>query len=208
MTTNVDHENSMESLDPRFEAALVENRRHFLNFLVRRLGSKQEAEDVLQEFYLRALRKAYAIRKSESIVAWLYRVLNSTLSDHRRKDRRRTQHEAAYAREYTTHGKVFDEEAHGAVCECMYRLLPILRPEYSDLLWRADLLGESKQVIAKDAGVTINNLTVRLHRARQALKRVLLRSCETCPEHGFHKCACRLPIRRVAPRAAARRKRI
>ena len=49
---------AMQQLDAAVEAALIENRRHFLRFLTRRLGTVDAAEEVLQQFYLRAVRRS------------------------------------------------------------------------------------------------------------------------------------------------------
>jgi RNA polymerase sigma-70 factor (ECF subfamily) len=58
-------------------------------------------------------------------------------------------------------------------------------------LRRIDLHGESHTKVANDLGISINLLRVRLHRARQALKQALLRSCcKTCHDHGFMNCEC------------------
>ena len=78
-----------------------------------------------------------------------------------------------------------DNEVDGAVCNCLHKLLPTLKPEYADVIWRADLLGEPRDRIAATLGVTLNNVTVRLHRGRQALKKRLEEMCLTCPVHGF-----------------------
>lgn len=42
-----------------------------------------------------------------------------------------------------------------------------------------------------DADVTANNASVRLHRARRALKEQLLRACGACAAHGCLECSCR-----------------
>lgn len=175
---------------PNMELVLTGNHRMFLEFLVRRLGNRHEAEDVLQEFYLKALSKSYAIRKSESLVLWLYKVLRSTLTDHRRKRWRRARNEGAFAHQIEQSVPGADADLHRFVCHCLYTLLPTLRPEYAEAIWRIDLLGEHRSLVAKELGVTANNLSVRLHRARQSLQRALIASCETCPEHGFHECNC------------------
>jgi hypothetical protein len=44
--------------------------------------------------------------------------------------------------------------------------------------------------VACQLGLTPNNLAVRLHQARQALRKRLEQTCETCPTHGFRNCAC------------------
>ena len=83
-----------------------------------------------------------------------------------------------------------DEELDEAVCNCLYKLLPTLKPEYAEVIWRIDLLGEPRERVAASLGVTLNNVTVRLHRGRQALKRRLEEMCLTCPIHGFLDCRC------------------
>lgn len=180
--------------DPVVDAALTANHREFRHFLIRRLGNIDDAEDVLQQFYLRALSSAGSLRKGESVVAWLYRLLHSALTDYTRREALRRPREAAYAQHVTFTCEA--PELHAAVCTCLYTLLPTLQPAYADLLWRVDLLGEPRRQVATDLGLTVNNLTVRLYRARQSLKRALLLSCQTCPEHGFLQCECVLPLRR------------
>ena len=65
-----------------------------------------------------------------------------------------------------------------------------LKPEYADVLWRADLIGESRESIAGALSISENNLRVRLHRARQALRQRLEETCRTCPIHGYLDCDC------------------
>ena len=54
---------------------------------------------------------------------------------------------------------------------------------------RVDLNGESLQSFATAANITRRNATVRLHRARQALRLRVEQSCGTCATHGY-QCAC------------------
>jgi RNA polymerase sigma-70 factor (ECF subfamily) len=83
-----------------------------------------------------------------------------------------------------------DPDLDSAICNCLYRLLPTLKPEYADIIRRADILGETRDGLAEALGISQNNLTVRLHRGRQALRKRLEEMCRTCPIHGFLDCAC------------------
>lgn len=83
-----------------------------------------------------------------------------------------------------------DAEVDRVVCDCLYKLLPTLKPDYADVIWRADILGEPRDRIAVSLGTTLNNISVRLHRGRQALKKRLEEMCLTCPIHGFLDCRC------------------
>ena len=125
------------------------------------------------------------------ILAWFYRLLSTVLADYARREatRKRLDH-LCPASGLDAGGPKLES----TVCTCLYALLPTLKPEHADILRRVDLLGEPRQQVAAALGVTVNNVTVRLHRARQAIRRALLLSCTTCPE--------RLLALRVRPPAA------
>ncbi|MEC4674460.1 MAG: sigma-70 family RNA polymerase sigma factor, partial [Nitrospirota bacterium] len=170
--------------------ALIQNRTKFLQFLHRRLGNTELAEEIFQQFCMRALNKGGDLKKPESVVAWLYRVLNSTLTDFYRSEAKRHQGEVEYARLQPDHYQEFDVNP-VTVCLCFYKLIPTLKAEYSEILKRIDLCGEAPARVAKELGITVNLVRVRLHRARQALKQALLRSCcTTCHEQSFMNCDC------------------
>jgi RNA polymerase sigma factor (sigma-70 family) len=179
--------------DAAIEAALIEHRRDFLRMLTHRVGDTATAEEVLHQFYLRAVSRAFDLRQRDSLLAWLSQLLRTVLADYARREATRRRQETAYARHQALTRE--DPELESTVCTCLSTLLPTLKPAYADILRRVELLGEPRQQVAAALGVSVNNITVRLHRARQALKRALLASCTTCPEHGFLRCACDLPLR-------------
>lgn len=173
--------------NPEVVARLVAGHREFLSFLEARLPNREVAEEILQSAFARTLHKGGAIREEESAVAWFYRLLRNSLTDYYR-------HRAAEARaiERLTDGAeaVDDAELQAAVCACMQALLPNLKAEYAEVLRRVDLDELPLQQVATQLGITTNNATVRLHRARRALKRELERSCGTCATHGCLDCTC------------------
>jgi RNA polymerase sigma-70 factor (ECF subfamily) len=69
-------------------------------------------------------------------------------------------------------------------------LVPTLRAEYAEILRRVDLDEEPLSEVARQLGITPNNASVRLHRARRSLRRQLERSCGTCATHGCLDCRC------------------
>jgi len=168
--------------------ALVDNHRHFLAFLERRVGSCAVAEELLQSAFVRSLEKGDALRDEERAVAWFYRLLRNALVDHYRKQAAEGRALEREAREATEVGP--DPELKQAVCACVGELLPTLKPEYSELLRQVELEERSVPEAAAAVGITPNNAGVRLHRARQALKQQLEKSCGTCATHGCLDCSC------------------
>jgi DNA-directed RNA polymerase specialized sigma24 family protein len=75
-------------------------------------------------------------------------------------------------------------------CACMRRLLPTMTPQYASLIQQIELDEEAPESVAANLGITKGNLTVRLHRARQQLKRRLEENCRVCVTHGCLDCHC------------------
>jgi RNA polymerase sigma factor (sigma-70 family) len=169
--------------------ALVDNHRRFLAFLERRVGSRAVAEDLLQDAFVRGLERAPTLRRSEAATAWFYRVLRNALVDHFRKQRTESRVMAAAAAEPPDLAEE-DEELRRTVCGCIAGLVDTLKPEYASALRRVELEGASVRDYAEEAGITPNNAGVRLHRARESLRRQVARSCGTCAEHGCEDCVC------------------
>jgi RNA polymerase sigma-70 factor (ECF subfamily) len=170
-------------------AVLVENHRRFLAFLQRRVGSRDVAEDILQDAFVRGLARADQLRDQESVVAWFYRSLRNALIDYWRRtdsERRVFDHAVSGAdAEPST-----DPELMKTACECVTALLDTLKPEYAEAVRRVDLEDVSVKDFAAEKNVTPNNASVRLFRAREALRRQVERSCGTCAEHGCFDCTC------------------
>ncbi|MAC59288.1 MAG: RNA polymerase subunit sigma-70 [Novosphingobium sp.] len=182
--------------------ALLDARREIRGFLVRRLKERTAAEDVLQQFSLRALERSSELRDVKSVRGWLSRILSSVIADYQRSEVRRRNMKAA-VRQSTLSDEEFEPEPEidSAVCQCLHHLMPTLRPSYADILSRIDLAGETRQRVAQSLGTSPSNVTVRLHRARQALRKRLEQFCTTCPEHGYQDCACQ-EMRVLRERAA------
>jgi RNA polymerase sigma factor (sigma-70 family) len=168
---------------------LVSNHREFLGFLVRRVGSRAEAEDILQAAFVRGVERAGSLRDGESVVAWFYRSLRNAVVDHHRRRGAAGRAMDGFARELdgTVEPPV---EVIEVVCSCVRTLSDTLKPEYANALRRIEVDGLSVQEYAKEMGIEANNAAVRVYRAREALRKRVMTSCGTCAEHGCLNCTC------------------
>ena len=190
-------EAATQATSPEVVKTLVENHRRFLAFLERRVGSREIAEDILQDAFVRALAAAQQLREEDSAVAWVYRMLRNALVDHWRRrasEQRAVDRAATFADEAAP---AVDEELMDTVCACIGDLVETLKPEYADAVRRVDLGNASVKTFAEDAGITANNASVRLFRGREALRRQVQRACGTCADHGCLDCTCGKPKPRV-----------
>lgn len=183
---------------PEVLAVLVDNHRRFLAFLERRVGSREAAEDILQDAFVRGLDRAQTLRDPEAVIPWFYRLLRNAVVDHYRRqgaEQRAIQHAAGTADE-TEPGP--DEALRDEVCACVVRLVDTLKPEYAAAIKRVDLEGATVAEFGRESGITATNAGVRLHRAHEALRRQLALSCGTCANHGCLDCACGQPQQSTA----------
>ncbi|MGH9367797.1 MAG: RNA polymerase sigma factor, partial [Thermoanaerobaculia bacterium] len=88
-------------------------------------------------------------------------------------------------------------------CGCVRIALANLKGDYRQVLWSLEVEGIDAGAFAGRLGITANNARVRAHRARQALRRELLKICGPCFERGCLDCDC--PQRRRAPAGARQR---
>lgn len=170
---------------------LIAQQRAFLRFVEKRVGDRATAEDILQDAFSRAVERAEGLREGESAVAWFYRMLRNAVVDHyRRKDASRRALES-FARELEAVEPA--NPVHEEVCACLLELAGSLKPEYADALREVELGGRPLKDYAEARGITANNAGVRVHRARQALRRQVFASCHACADHGCVDCSCRRP---------------
>lgn len=165
----------------------------FRAFLRKRLSDDALIEDLLQQSLVKAVERGHELNNYDSAVSWFYRILRNAVVDFYRShaaDRRKLD---GLHDELVTSGEDKMpglDEVRPALCACLAPLVTQLRPAYADLIRRIDLEGESPAAVAKDLNVTSNNLTVRLHRARQALRVTLEKTCGICTKHGCLNCTC------------------
>lgn len=176
--------------DRAVRTALVESYGRFRSYLRKRFRVQAEAEEVLQAFMLRALERSTDLRDTNSVRGWLSRILATTIADFHRQ-RPRAIRELPLTAELNDRFVVdHSAEADQNVCECVYQYLPLLKTEQAEAIRRIDLAGEPRELVAIETGVTVNNITVRLHRARQALKGHLEEMCTACREESYLACRC------------------
>ena len=179
-------------------SVLADNHRRFLAFLQRRVPTREIAEDILQDAFVRGLTKAPPFASSESSVAWFYRVLRNAIVDYYRHSSVEERAIERYAAETDDVVGPADPELFDAVCECVRSLVETLKPEYAAAIRRVDLDGISPTAFALEQGISANNAGVRLHRAHRALKARIHEVCTTCAEHGCRPCSCTPVPRRTA----------
>ena len=169
--------------------ALLGRRNDFKAFIAARLGNAADAEDVLQNGLVKAIQHAGELKNGEKSVAWFYQILRRAIIDHSRSRGAARKRDDAWASDAGALA-VTDREAENQICRCFESLLPALKPAHADLLRRVELQDESVATAARTLGITANNASVTLHRARTELRAKLVDFCGTCADGACLDCDC------------------
>jgi RNA polymerase sigma-70 factor (ECF subfamily) len=175
------------------EKALRDGYARLAGYVRKFAADERDADDLLHDFYVRALAKSQQLRDPIRIQGWLSAILRSVIADHFERRRRdaRVITEASNFEELAA--SLSDESPGDTVCECLDRILPGLPQKDADLIRRLDLRGEDRQEVAGELRIRLNTLNVRHFRIRQRLKGILVDYCRGCRSRGFLRCECPSP---------------
>jgi RNA polymerase sigma-70 factor (ECF subfamily) len=151
---------------------------------LRMTRNRADAEDLVQETYLKAYAAFGSFRPGTSLRVWLYRILTNTYID---GYRRRKRQPAWHLTEEITDSQLARTAAHmstglrSAEVEVLDRLsdtyikaaLEELPEDFRMAVYLADVEGFARKEIAEIMGCPVGTVTSRLHRGRNQLRQSL-----------------------------------
>ena len=145
----------------------------------------EDVDDVLQAAALRAIERSETLRDPDRALPWLYRIHRNTIVDLWRKKVGRERLGAD--------DEAFDLPDHGSEnesCDCGIVQAQRLRPAYASVLSLVDIGDATLNEAAEVLGISVNNATVRLHRARKALREAMKDHCGVVNVRDCLGCRC------------------
>jgi RNA polymerase sigma-70 factor, ECF subfamily len=135
-------------------------------------GSREEAEDLVQETFARVLQKPRLLRSDDDI-GYLLRVLRNTFISTRRAASRRPQATGSPdALEFVEDQAAVQPQTKVELTE-LYAAISELPPDFRDAVIAIDVVGLSYRQAAEALRVREATITTRLHRGRQRIARGL-----------------------------------
>jgi RNA polymerase sigma-70 factor (ECF subfamily) len=126
-----------------------------------------EAEDVVQEAFLNALRYGRAFRGDATALTWIHRIVVNAALDHCRR-RSRWDHARAQFPVRTTTTDMRSDDA-----RAIRAALRQLSPEHRRVFVLYDLLGHTHREIARRLGIPLGTSKSRLSEARRRMRAAL-----------------------------------
>jgi RNA polymerase sigma-70 factor (ECF subfamily) len=135
-------------------------------------GSREDAEDLVQETFARILQKPRLLR-SEDDIGYLLRVLRNTFFSQRRAAARRPQVTGTADQLDLIPDETTGQPEAAIDTAELYRAVSELPADFRDALVAIDVVGMSYREAARALRVREATITTRLHRARQRVARTL-----------------------------------
>lgn len=155
--------------DPAAQRELVERYGRRVTGFVRPLIRQPEAlEDVVQMVFIKMFRRLDGLRDSALFEAWLFTLARNTALDFIRRRNRRPQ-TVGFEHNFEDVPDQRNDAASREILEALERALARLAPIDQTLI-RQFVAGESYEQIARNTGLTLGAVKVRLHRVRPFLR--------------------------------------
>jgi RNA polymerase sigma-70 factor (ECF subfamily) len=152
-------------------------------FVGRRVGNPEDAEDVVQDVFVRMQRNIGALSSTERLDAWAFRISRNAIADHYRSPKRRDVGGKAAAKvtdELATDGLGGEpcNDARAEMARCVAPMVRGLPDDYRRAIELTELQGMTQAAAAERLGLSVPGAKSRVQRGRARLKEMLLRCCE------------------------------
>jgi RNA polymerase sigma-70 factor (ECF subfamily) len=182
--------------DAAYEALITEFQQPVYNVVIRLLNDPGDANDVVQEVFLKVFRKISAFRGESSLKTWIYRIAVNEAYNYQRWFSRHRKQEIGLETEESSGLSYFqklsdparspfdcvsDHEQQALIEEALGNLSPSFR---AAVVLR-DIEELSYEEIADVLQVALGTVKSRILRGREALRKELVGRLEPEPAHGW-----------------------
>ena len=138
------------------------------------------ADDLIQETFIKVQKNLNQLREASKLSSWIFRIAINLCKDHFRKMSQslKSEHVLTEKKEILTEPifqKEFEQHQMG---RCVQDKIRLLSKSHQTVLALFDLMDFSHQEIAEILDISVENVKVRLHRARKKLKTILEENCK------------------------------
>jgi RNA polymerase sigma-70 factor (ECF subfamily) len=141
-------------------------------FVCSRFADEADAEDILQDVFLKIHANLGKVRDVERIESWIYQIARNCIADYYRGRRRLVPlPELAVRDEYP------EEDAAESLAPSVREIVESLPEPYREALILTEYQGLSQAELAERLGISLSGAKSRVQRARQKIKDILLACC-------------------------------
>ncbi len=147
-------------------------------FIQASVKNESIADDLAQETFIKIQENLDQLRDPAKISSWIFSIAHHLCQDHfrnlKKSSPREDLNDELVNLEETPVQKKLEQ---GEMSQCVQDKLSLLPESQRSVIILAEVMDFSHQEIADILGLTVENVKVRLHRARKRFKSILEKSC-------------------------------
>lgn len=147
-----------------------------LHFIKTKVKDEYDAEDILQEVFIKVYKSIDQLEDSTKLKIWLYRTTNNTIIDFYRARKQNTL-ELDEVEDVPTIGNS-TENMNKEIAGCIKFMLHELPDKYKEPLSLYEFKGMKHREISAKLNISLSGSKTRIQRARKKLKEMLMECCE------------------------------
>ena len=147
-------------------------------FILARVSNKNDAEDILQDVYLKVHLGIGGLKRRDRVEPWIYQIARHAVVDHYRRRGARAETTALSSDPPMARDEPDDGEA--AVAElsrCIRPMIDALPEAYKQAILLTEYRGFTQKRVAESLGLSLSGAKSRVQRAREKLKKSLQECC-------------------------------
>ncbi|MEO8970162.1 MAG: RNA polymerase sigma factor SigZ [Ktedonobacteraceae bacterium] len=143
-------------------------------FILKRVVDEDNAEDILQDVFVKIHTRIHTLRDEEKLPGWIYQIARNAIYDYYRSQR--DTFALPDAPDFIAEG-ILEESAIEELLPCIREMVERLPAEYRQALILTEYEGLSQKELAERLGISYSGAKSRVQRAREKLKTMLLDCC-------------------------------
>ncbi|NOS81999.1 MAG: RNA polymerase sigma factor SigZ [Nitrospira sp.] len=154
-------------------------------FIVKRVINEAEADDIVQDVWLKMQRGLGGLKDQNRLISWIYQIARHAIIDHYRAPGRRREMPAGLAADLESYPSsatmpTTSEDSgqlRKELAGCLRPMIERLSEEYRQAVVLVDLEGLTQQAAATQLGLSLSGMKSRVQRGRRQLKEMLEACC-------------------------------
>lgn len=145
------------------------------NFINKRVQKEEDAEDILQEIFIKVHNNIESLKDDKKVYAWIYQITRNVIVDYYRRSE--ISIEFLELPENLTDNKEYDLSLNGEIANCLKPMIESLPEDYKQAILLTEFENLTQKELSNRMGISVSGAKSRVQRARKKLKGILLECC-------------------------------
>lgn len=145
------------------------------SFIIKRVSNEADAEDILQDVFIKLISNIDKLANKQKINAWMYKITRNAIVDYYRRNR----NEISYYLMPPEPSVIIEEDVSASyeIAICLKNMANKLPDKYRQAIFLTVFENHTQKEYSQIIGISVSGAKSRVQRARCMLKKMILECC-------------------------------